>query len=79
VREATPEEIDRFRPHSPEEIAARACKAAHDLAGAWKEAEEQKKKIEDELEEATTRLAKEASTPVIDERDQRRRSRERHR
>lgn len=79
VREATPEEADRFRRHDVEEIARKAYDAVHGMADAHATAEEKRDGILRELDEATTALAREASTPVIDERDQRRRTRERHR
>lgn len=79
VREATPEEADRFRHHDVEEIVRKAYDAVRGMADAQATAEEKRDGILRELDEATTALAREASTPVIDERDQRRRTRERHR
>jgi hypothetical protein len=85
VRTVTPE----LRHHGVDEIVRRIYQAAHetgaaekaqDLAHAVVEMEDGKEKLRQELEDATAQLSQEANTPVLDERDGRRRSRtERHR
>jgi hypothetical protein len=85
VRTVTPE----LRHHGVDEIVRRVYQAAHetgvadkaaDLAESLAEDWQRRENLRQELEDATAQLSREANTPVLDERDGRRRSRtERHR